>query len=195
MVPPFEGTELCPQETRYSRQPQHQDPPVLAATLSPEPRGTLRQGSCGSPQPSPATPTAQQLQLLTADSPAATPREGPPQTLTLGGELQECGERAPQLRADGHGAAAIHRNCCLSSAQEKGCSSRLLTQNSSLMCSFSCLSARVPQCSPTASRPCSWLWSSSKGQWWGAPELCPAAPRPRREVPALPWYRGDLPVM
>ena len=120
MVPPFEGNELCPQETRYSRQPQHQDPPVLAATLSPEPRGTLRQGSCGSPQPCPATPTAQKLQLLTADSPGATPREGPPETLTLGGELQECGERMAQLRADGHGAAALRHTCCLPSAQEKG---------------------------------------------------------------------------
>ena len=121
---------------------------------------------------------------------------------TLGGELEERGEQAAQLQADGHAAAALHRACRLPSAQEKGCSLQLLAQNSSLTCPCSsasqqgpCLSARVPQRSPAASRPCSWLWSSSKGQWWGAPELCPAAPRPRREVPALPWYRGDLPVM
>ena len=133
-------------------------------------------GSRSSPQPCPATPTAQQLQLLTVDSSAATPREGAPQTLTLGGELQERGEQAAQLQADGHSAAAFHRACCLPSAQGKGRSLQLLAQNSSLTCPCSacqqgsCLSARVPQRSPAASRPCSWLWSSSEGQQWGAPE-------------------------
>ena len=190
--PPREGTEPCLWEPRGSAQPQHHHPGVLVATSSPEPSGTLRQGSRGSPQCCPATPTAQQLQLLTVDSPGATPREGAPKTLTLGGELEERGEQAAQLQADGHAAAALHRACRLPSAQEKGCSLQLLAQNSSPTCPCSsasqqgpCLSARVPQRSPAASRLRSWLWSSSEGQQWGAPEQCSAAPRPRREVPAV----------
>lgn len=57
----------------------------------------------------------------------------------------------------------------------------------------SCLSARVRQCSPAASRPWCWLWSSSKGQHWGALEQCPAAPRPCWEVLARLRHRRDIP--
>ena len=56
--PPHEGNRLCPQEPQGSGQPQHHNPGVLVATLSPEPGGTLRQGSRSSPQPCSATPTA-----------------------------------------------------------------------------------------------------------------------------------------
>lgn len=192
--PPRKGTEPFPWEPQGSGQQQH-----LLATSSPESSGTPRQGSRSSPQPCPVTPTAWQLQLFPEASPGATPREGIPKPLTLGGEMQERGEQAAELQADGHGAAALHRACRLSSAQGKGCSSQLLAQNSSPTCP--CCSAGhngSPQRSPAASRSRSWLWSSSEGQQWGAPEQCPAAPKPRREVPAAlgrpPWDAGHPPV-
>ena len=49
---------------------------VLGAILFPQPGGTLRQGSRSSPQPCPPTPTDQQLQLLTLDSPTGSPKSG-----------------------------------------------------------------------------------------------------------------------
>ena len=74
----------------------------------------------------------------------------------------------------------------------KGMLFSALYPNPSLTCSFSCLSERLPQHSFASSQSCSWLLSSSRGQRWGAPEQCPAVPRPRWEVPWLCHGTQDI---